>query len=207
MKDDLQAKISSLTQTREKLVQLRTVLKNKVNNLLAANFIVLKREELSTETGLRKALSFHFDPITDTELFVVVEQIRSLNQSIEKLDKTIEDHGSKMDGFKNLKSIKGIGRNDDWHPYLLVNTDRAYFDLSGNKISVLSRDFSLCRDMAHVKREQNYWSRIHRKNEYADQRKIYRILLERYGQIDRDWHSIEVSETEFIAEYQKRNRR
>ena len=74
MKDDLQAKISSLTQTREKLVQLRTVLKNKVNNLLAANFIVLKREELSTETGLRKALSFHFDPITDTELFVVVEQ-------------------------------------------------------------------------------------------------------------------------------------
>ena len=42
MKDDLQAKISSLTQTREKLVQLRTVLKNKVNNLLAANFIVLK---------------------------------------------------------------------------------------------------------------------------------------------------------------------
>ena len=85
-------------------------LENKVNNLLAANFIVLKREELSTETGLRKALSFHFDPITDTEMFVVVEQIRSLNQSIEKLDKTIEDHGSKMDGFKNLKSIKESDR-------------------------------------------------------------------------------------------------
>ncbi len=33
VKDDLQAKISSLTQTREKLVQLHTVLKNKVNNL------------------------------------------------------------------------------------------------------------------------------------------------------------------------------
>ena len=61
MKDDLQAKISSLTQTREKLVQLRTVLKNKVNNLLAANFIVLKREELSTEKGLVKALSYRID--------------------------------------------------------------------------------------------------------------------------------------------------
>ena len=109
MKDDLQAKISSLTQTREKLVQLRTVLKNKVNNLLAANFIVLKREELSTEKGLVKALSYRIDPITDTEMLVVVEQIRSLNKSIEKLDKAIEDHGSKMDGFSNLKSIKGIG--------------------------------------------------------------------------------------------------
>ena len=109
VKDDLQAKISSLTQTREKLVQLRTVLKNKVNNLLAANFIVLKREELSTEKGLVKALSYRIDPITDTEMLVVVEQIRSLNKSIEKLDKAIEDHGSKMDGFSNLKSIKGIG--------------------------------------------------------------------------------------------------
>ena len=105
------------------------------------------------------------------------------------------------------RNIVRFDRNDDWHPYLLVNTDRAYFDLSGNKISVLSRDFSLCRDMAQVKREQNYWSRIHRRKEYADQRKIYRILLERCGQLDRDWHSIEVSETEFIAEYQRRNRR
>ena len=109
MKDDLQAKISSLTQTREKLVQLRTVLKNKVNNLLAANFVLLKREELSTEKGLLKALSYHFDPITDTEMLVVVEQIRSLNKSIEQLDKAIEDHGNKMDSFENLKSIKGIG--------------------------------------------------------------------------------------------------
>ena len=105
------------------------------------------------------------------------------------------------------RNIVRFDRNDDWHPYLLVNTDRAYFDLSGNKISVLSRDFSLCRDMAQVKREQDYWSRLHRKKEYADQRKIYWILLERFGQIDRDWHSTEVSETEFITEYQRRNRR
>ena len=43
------------------------------------------------------------------------------------------------------RNIVRFDENDDWHPYLLVNTDRAYFDLSGNKISVLSRDFSLCR--------------------------------------------------------------
>ena len=109
MKDDLQAKISSLTQTREKLVQLRTVLKNKVNNLLSAHFIEIKRETLSSEKGLLKALSYHFDVITDIEMQVLVNQIRSLNQSIAELDKAIEEHGSKMDGFNNLKSIKGIG--------------------------------------------------------------------------------------------------
>lgn len=107
------------------------------------------------------------------------------------------------------RNIVRFDRNDNWQPYLVVNTDRAYFCLSGNKISVLSRDFRLCRDMAQVKREQNYWSRTHRRKEYADQRKIYRILPERFGQIDRDWYlnSIEVSETEFITKYQKRNRR
>jgi len=109
VKDELQAKIASLTQTREKLVQLRTVLKNKVNNLLAAHFVEIKREELSSEKGLLKALSYHFDPITDIEMSVLVNQIRSLNDSIAELDKAIEDHGSKMDGFDNLKSIKGIG--------------------------------------------------------------------------------------------------
>ena len=105
------------------------------------------------------------------------------------------------------RNIVRFERNDNWHPYLVVNTDRAYFYLSGNKISVLSRDFRLCRDMAQVKREQNYWSRLHRRKEYADQRKIYRILPERFGQIDRDWdlNSIEVSEIEFMTEYKRRN--
>ena len=99
MKDKLQAKVASLTQTREKLVQLRTVLKNKINNLFASRFINLKREELSSEKGLLKVLSYHFDGISDVELRVMVDQIRSLNKSIEELDKAISDDGSQMDGF------------------------------------------------------------------------------------------------------------
>ncbi len=109
MKDELQAKVASLTQTREKLVQLRTVLKNKINNLFASQFIQLKREDLSLEKGLLKVLTYHFDAISDVELRVMVDQIRSLNKSIAELEKAIEESGSKMDGFDNLKSIKGIG--------------------------------------------------------------------------------------------------
>ena len=109
MKNELQAKVASLTQTREKLVQLRTVLKNKINNLFVSRFINLKREELSSEKGLLKVLSYHFDGISDVELHAMVDQIRSLNRSIEELDKAIEDSGSKMDGFNNLTSVKGIG--------------------------------------------------------------------------------------------------
>ncbi len=109
MKDEQQSKVASLTQTREKLVQLRTVLKNKINNLFAAHFINLKREELSSEKGLRKVLTYHFDGVSDVELRVMVDQIRSLNKSIEELDNAIEDDGSHLDGFDNLTSVKGIG--------------------------------------------------------------------------------------------------
>lgn len=109
MKDEIHAKVASLTQTREKLVQLRTVLKNKINNLCSSQFINLKREELSSEKGLRKVLSYHFDVVCDVELRVMVDQIRSLNKSIDELNKAIEENGSDIDGFENLKSIKGIG--------------------------------------------------------------------------------------------------
>lgn len=109
MKDELNAKIASLTQTHEKLVQLQTVLKNKINNIFAANFITLKREEKSSPKGLRQILSYRFNPITAVEIHVMVDQSRALNKSIQELDAAIEDNGSKMDGFENLKSIKGIG--------------------------------------------------------------------------------------------------
>jgi transposase len=38
-----------------------------------------------------------------------VEEIRSLNQRIAKLERTIAEEGGKLEGHKNLTSIKGIG--------------------------------------------------------------------------------------------------
>jgi hypothetical protein len=38
-----------------------------------------------------------------------VEQIRSLNQSIGRLEKVIKEAGQKLPGFTNLTSIKEIG--------------------------------------------------------------------------------------------------
>lgn len=112
--------------------------------------------------------------------------------------------------FKDLhkRNIVQFDGNDVWRPYLILNTDRAYFYLNGQKIFVVSRDFRMCRNMAQINRERNCWNREHRKKEYADQRKFYRIVPTQFGEIDRDFHghSTEVTEQEFIAEYQRRNR-
>jgi len=109
MKDTLHAQLASLTQTRDTLVKQRTALKNKVNNILSAHGINLRKESLASDVALDRVLGMTFDAIVETELRVIVGQIRALNQSIAELEKTIKTEGVKLPGHRNLKSIKGIG--------------------------------------------------------------------------------------------------
>ena len=109
MKDPVQAQVGSLLQTRDKLVKLRTTLKNKINNMLAARGILLRKESLASEKGLNQVLQAEVGEIQRVELEVLVEQIRHLNESIAKLEDAIRKQGPKLPGWKNLTSIKGIG--------------------------------------------------------------------------------------------------
>lgn len=109
MKEKPQAEVASLTQTRDRLVKLRTALKNKVNNLLSARGIELEKEDLSSEKGLSRVLEQPLEGLAQVELEIIVEQIRSLNRSIARLERVIEEAGSKLQGYGNLTSIKGIG--------------------------------------------------------------------------------------------------
>lgn len=110
MKDKEHGQLASLTQTRDTLVKLRTALKNKVNNILSARGINLPKEALSSEKRLAEVLTLPFDEIVLVELRVIVDQIRSLNQSIAELEKIIGEQGSKLEGHKSLTSITGIGK-------------------------------------------------------------------------------------------------
>jgi transposase len=109
MKEKQQAQVASLTPTRDRLVKLRTALKNKVNNRLSARGIELEKEELSGEKGLTRMLTMEVEELSRFELQVLVEQIRSLNHSIGELEKVIDREGKKLKGHGNLTSIKGIG--------------------------------------------------------------------------------------------------
>jgi transposase len=109
MKDKTRAQIASLTQTRDTMVKLRTALKNKVNNVCSAHGVNLNKESLASEKGLRAVLEMRFEPLVNLELKIIIDQIRSLNRSIAELEETIGKEGQKLEGHKNLTSIKGIG--------------------------------------------------------------------------------------------------
>ena len=109
MKQKAQAEVASLTQTRDRLVKLRTALKNKVNNLLSARGIELDKEALASEKGLTAVLQYRVEGLAQIELEIIVEQIRSLNQSVARLHQVIEEAAKKLPGYSNVTSIKGIG--------------------------------------------------------------------------------------------------
>lgn len=104
------SELKSLANTRNKLVQLRTALKNKIHGILNFYGIAFKREAFSSEKGLNRVLSqpglaetAHF------EVEILVGQIRSLNEAIKKIDDKLIDKGRGLKGHRNLTSIKGIG--------------------------------------------------------------------------------------------------
>jgi len=109
MKDEEHARVASLAQTRDKLVKLRTTLKNKVNNLLAARGILMRKESLASEKGLAEVLAARVSELEHLELEILVDEIRHLNESIKKMEALLREQGPKLPGWENLTSIKGIG--------------------------------------------------------------------------------------------------
>jgi len=119
MRSREESQVASLINTRDKFVKLRTSLKNKIHNILNENGIVSKPESLTSDKGLEKIIGISLDSAYMFELKIIVEQIRSLNSAVDEIDKELTQRGKKVNGHKNLTSIKGIG---DLSATILLNT-------------------------------------------------------------------------------------
>jgi len=109
MTDDYSSQLKSLTSTRDKFVKARSVLKNKIHNILNYQGIISKKEDFSSIKGLNRVLELKLGEGTKFELEIIVDEIKHLNENIARLEEKINSMGSKMKGFENITSIKGIG--------------------------------------------------------------------------------------------------
>ena len=109
MKEKQQRELQHLLETRDLLVKQRSGLKAKINNLLAAQGINLKREALSSRKALQRVLAVEASAVVKLELRILVEQIAHLNAGIREVEKQIWEEGKPLPGHKNLTSMKGIG--------------------------------------------------------------------------------------------------
>ena len=109
MRTKEQSQIASLIGTRDKFVKLRSSLKNKIHNILNANGIVTKREVFSSDKSLDKILALDVEASYQFELKIIVAQIRNLNESIKEINKELTERGKKIDGYKSITSLTGVG--------------------------------------------------------------------------------------------------
>jgi transposase len=104
-----QARIKSLLVTRNRLVKLRTALKNKIHGILNSNGIVSKKRIFNTNKGLHSLKQLKLDNLSSFEISILVEQIFNLNESIKSITEELSKPENQMAGHDNLTSIKGIG--------------------------------------------------------------------------------------------------
>ncbi len=130
MRSKEEAQLASLINTRDKFIKLRTSLKNKMHNIFNANGIVTKKELFSSEKELDRALMQDINNASLFELKIVVDEIKHLNKAIDQINKELSDRGSKLKGYKNLTSIKGIGNTT---ATILLNTIGNIKDFSDAK--------------------------------------------------------------------------
>lgn len=109
MRSKEEQQIASLITTRDKMVKLRTSLKNKIHNIFNANGYVTPREMMSSAKSLERILEVEIDAAYRFELKVIVEQIKSLTKGIDNITEELTRRGKSLKGFENLKKITGIG--------------------------------------------------------------------------------------------------
>ena len=107
--DDRRARLKSLVGTRDRLVKASTSLKNKVHNILSAQGLAVKAAELKSQAGLERIKEMARDDLTRLELQLLTDQIKSLEESVKKIEAELAKPDHQLPGHASLVSIKGIG--------------------------------------------------------------------------------------------------
>lgn len=102
--------IKSLIHTRDKMVKLRSALKNKIHGILMEHGITSHREMFSSEKSLEEIKKAEVGETSKFEIEIITEQIKSLTESIKKIEEKINEKGKGLKGQENLQSISGIGK-------------------------------------------------------------------------------------------------
>jgi transposase len=83
--------VKSLIHTRDKLVKLRSVLKNKIHNILNDNGIVSKHEMFSSEASYKRLEALELSENVKFEIRIIVEQIKTLGIGIKEIESKIRE--------------------------------------------------------------------------------------------------------------------
>jgi|SRR5579863_382045 len=110
IKDELNARVYALIETRENLVRTTTSFKNQIHNIFVQHGIKIKARQVATEKNLNKLLeSCDFDETTMFHLNLAKKAILHNMDLSAEIESKLGELKSQMGQIDNLTSICGIG--------------------------------------------------------------------------------------------------
>lgn len=110
IKDELNARVYALIETRDNLVKSTTSFKNQIHNIFVQHGFKLTARQVATEKNLTKLLSDHeFDEVTMFHLELAKSCILDNIKKSKTIETKLDEIKDQMGQIDNLTSICGIG--------------------------------------------------------------------------------------------------
>lgn len=104
-----ESEMAQLVSTRDRLVKMRTMLKNQLHSLLRSYGIRIGKQGLNSAKQRLQVAELELSPLADVQRRVLLEQIHSVGRAILELERRMKPAVEQLPGYRNLISIRGIG--------------------------------------------------------------------------------------------------
>ena len=111
VKDQNQQEIETLFNARKLLTKETTMLKNELHGILLGQGIIISPSELNSDVGLDRIAKLCTTSEINFALISLTGSLKSLAAKIKEFDIKLQELGSKLPGYYNLKTIYGLGTN------------------------------------------------------------------------------------------------
>lgn len=104
-----ESEMAQLVTARDRLVKIRTMLKNQLHGLLRSYGLRVNKQGLKSAKQRRTVAKLEIPFLADVQRRILLEQIESVGRSITELERHIQPAAEQLPGYRNIISIRGIG--------------------------------------------------------------------------------------------------
>jgi transposase len=104
-----ESEMAQLVTARDRLVKMRTMLKNQLHGLLRSYGLRVSKQGLNSAKQRLQVAQLELPQLADVQRRVLLGQIHSVGCAILELERHIKPAAEQLPGYRNVTSIRGIG--------------------------------------------------------------------------------------------------
>lgn len=104
-----ESEMAQLLTARDRLVKMRTMLKNQLHGLLRSDGLRVSKQGLNSAKQRGEVAKLELPTLADVQRRVLLGQIENVGRAIMELERYIKPAAEQLPGYRNLTSIRGVG--------------------------------------------------------------------------------------------------